>query len=487
MDTLVDNMNRITLSTYKKTGLLVLFFSCSVFCFAQQTNSRAIPPIKTPVSLREDISVEKVMTIGRLAVRLIHNQKTGEFWYSTFDGNVFRISDFDTPKAKEHQVFSAENHGITRLQGAVFLNNTLFLCGNISANEGKGTKGRMVKYELSGSKPELKVVFNTVEYGTNATTFDHGWNALAISPDKKFIYVNSGARTDHGEVQDNKGAYPNARDNALTANVFRFPVNAENLLLGTDEAQLKADGFLYAEGIRNAYDMTFDGKGNLFGVVNSGDYDQSEEMFWIRKGRHYGFPWQMAGIESPQQFSPWEPDPARDPFIGPGSHAWIVKYFRNDPDFPKISPGVKFSPGVQNLGPDANEYRDIASGRIVDGDITGRAVSTFNAHSVPLGLVFDVKNSLSTEFKGDGFVFRYGGGSDRPGTNLLRKSGKDLMHLDMSYNSAADNYYMKTTTLVNNFNSPVDAVMHGNKIYVMEHGTANSEGGRIWKITFPKK
>ena len=66
--------------------------------------------------------VEKVMNIGRLAVRLIHNQKTGEFWYSTFDGNVFRISDFDTPKAKEHQVFSAENHGITRLQGAVFLN-----------------------------------------------------------------------------------------------------------------------------------------------------------------------------------------------------------------------------------------------------------------------------------------------------------------------------------------------------------------------------
>ncbi len=473
--------------TLKKTGLITLFFSCSVFCFAQQTSPRAVAPIKTPVSLRPDISVEKVMNIGKLGVRLMQNEKTREFWYSTFDGNVFRISDFDTPEAKEHQVFSAEDHGITRLQGAAFLGNNLYLCGNISVNEGKGTKGRMVKYELSGSKPVMKEVFNTVEYGTNATTFDHGWNALVVSPDKKFIYVNSGARTDHGEVQDNKGAYPNARDNALTANVFRIPVNAENLLLGTDAAKLKADGHLYAEGIRNAYDMTFDGKGNLFGVVNSGDYDQSEEMFWIRQGRHYGFPWQMAGIENPQQFSPWEPDPAKDPFIGPGSHAWIVKYFRNDPDFPKIPEGVKFSAGVQNLGPDANEYRDIASGKIVDGDITGRAVSTFNAHSVPLGLVFDVKNVLSPEFKGDGFVFRYGGGSDRPGTNLLRKSGKDLMHLDMSYNPAADNYYMKTTTIVNNFNAPVDALLIGNKIYVMEHGTANSEGGRIWKITLPKK
>lgn len=477
--------------TFKKTGLTTLFFSYSIICFAQATvssaNNRAEAPIKTPISLRQDITIEKVMDIGRLGVRLLQNPKTREFWYSTFDGNVFRISDFDTPEAKEHQIFSAEDHGITRLQGAAFLGNNLYLCGNISVNEGKGTKGRMVKYELSGSKSKLIEVFNTVEYGTNATTFDHGWNALAISPDKKYIYVNSGARTDHGEVQDNKGAYPNARDNALTANVFRIPVKAENLLLGTDAAQLKKEGYLYAEGIRNAYDMTFDGKGNLFGVVNSGDYDQSEEMFWIREGHHYGFPWQMAGIENPQQFSPWEPDPAKDPFIGPGSHAWIVKYFKNDPDFPKIPEGVKFSPGVQNLGPDANEYRDIATGKIVDGDITGRTVSTFNAHSVPLGLVFDVKNVLSTEFMGDGFVFRYGGGSDRPGTNLLRKPGKDLMHLDMSYNAAADNYYMKTTTIANNFNAPVDALLIDNKIYVLEHGTANSKGGRIWKITLPKK
>ena len=266
--------------TLKKTGLFVLFFSYSLFINAQQNRTQN-PPVKTPVSLRADVKVEKVMDIGKLGVRLVKNSKTGEIWYSTFDGNVFKITDFDTPKAAEHLMFSAGDHGITRLQGAAFLNNTLFLCGNINANGGKGTKGRMVKYDLSKSKPVLTEVFNTVEYGTNATTFDHGWNALAVSPDKKYIYVNSGARTDHGEVQDNNGAYPNARDNALTSNVFRRPVNAENLLLSTDGAKLKADGYLSAEGIRNAYDMAFDGKGNLFGVVNSGDYDQSEEMFWI--------------------------------------------------------------------------------------------------------------------------------------------------------------------------------------------------------------
>lgn len=466
-----------------KTGLTALFLSCSILAGAQ---NRPAAPIKTPVALRPDITIDKVMDIGPLGVRLIRNPKTGEFWYSTFDGNVFRISDFDTPQAAEHKVFTAEDHGITRLQGAVFLKNTLFLCGNISANEGKGTKGRMVKYDLSKSEPVMTEVFNTVEYGTNATTFDHGWNALEISPDKKYIFVNSGARTDHGEVQDNRGAYPNARDNGLTSNVFRFPINAENLLLPSEASKLKEMGYLYAEGIRNAYDMAFDKDGNLFGVVNSGDYDQSEEMFWIREGHHYGFPWQMAGVENPQQFSPWVPDPATDPFISPGAHAWIVKYFRDDPDFPKIPAGVKFSPGVQNLGPAANEYRDIATGKIVDGDITGRTVSTFNAHCVPLGLVFDTKKALAPEFRGDGFVFRYGGGSDRPGTNLLRKEGKDLLHLEMEYNEAADNFYMKTTSIANNFNAPVDAVLLDNKIYVIEHGAAGSTGGRIWKITLPK-
>lgn len=474
------------------TALSVLFLSA--LAQAQQPGSppavattRQVAPVKTPVSLRPDVTITKVMDIGPLAVRLIRNPKTGEFWYSTFDGNVFRITDFDTPKAAGHKVFSSADHGISRLQGAAFLNNILFLCGNINTNGGKGTKGRMVKYDLSKANPILKEVFNTVEYGTNATTFDHGWNALEISPDKKHIYVNSGARTDHGEVQDNKGAYPNARDNGLTANLFRFPVNAENLLLPSETSKLKELGYIYAEGIRNSYDMAFDGEKNLFGVVNSGDYDQSEEMFWIRQGRHYGFPWQMAGVENPQQFSTWVPDPATDAFISPGAHAWVVKYFRNDPDFPKVPAGVKFSPGVQNLGPDANEYRDIASGKIVDGDITGRAVSTFNAHSVPLGLVFDTKNELSAEFRGDGFVFRYGGGSDRPGTNLLRKPGKDLLHLKMEYNQATDNFYMKTTSIADNFNAPVDAVLLGNNIYVIEHGAEGSAGGRIWKITLPGK
>ncbi|WP_411273013.1 hypothetical protein [Daejeonella sp.] len=46
---------------------------------------------------------------------------------------------------------------------------------------------------------------------------------------------------------------------------------------------------------------------------------------------------------------------------------------------------------------------------------------------------------------------------------------------------------MNITSLVNNFNAPVDAVLLGNKIYVLKHGAADSAGGRIWKISLPGK
>ncbi|WP_246343600.1 c-type cytochrome [Adhaeribacter radiodurans] len=447
--------------------------------------TKAGPEIKTPTSLRPDIKVSHVMKIGPSAIRLFRHPQTGEFWYNTFEGDVYRIINIDKKDARTQKIFTAAEHGIIRLQGAVFHNNSLFLCGNTSVNNGKGTTGRMVRYDLgTGRKPTMTEVFNTVEYGTNATTFDHGWNALEVSPDGKFIYVNTGARTDHGEVQDNRGAYPNARDNALTAKIYRFPINAKNLLLPDDVQKLKADGYLFAEGVRNVFDMAFDPSGNLFGVSNSPDYDAPEDMFWLRQGHHYGFPWVFGGIDNPQQYPGWNPSPETDPFISKNAHAWIVKYFHDDPTFPKPPTGVKFTPGVQNLGPAANEYRDIASGKVTDGDLTGQAVSTFNAHSSPLALFFDTKKVLSEEFRGDGFVMRYTGGGRVGANNLLRKEGRDLLHLKLTYDPATDNYFVKTYRLVDNFNAPVDAVMVGNEVYIMEY--AGQSDANIWKITLPK-
>jgi len=438
--------------------------------------------VKPPVALRPDIKVEHVMEVDSLAVRVLHHPLTGDLWYTTFDGDVFQIRNQKNGQPKAEKIFTAKDHGIPRLQGAAFLNNTLFLCGNVSSNDNKTIMGRMVRYNLSPSKPaEMTVVFNTVNYGANKTIFDHGWNALEISPDGKYIYVNSGARTDHGEVQDNGGLYPNARDNNLTSKIFRFPVDAKDLLLTDDKAKLLADSFLYAEGIRNAYDLAFDPQGNLFAVSNSADYDMPEDMFWIRRNHHYGFPWVMGGIENPQQYNDWKADPETDPFIPKTSHSLEVKYFHTDPTFPKIPEGVKFSPGVQNLGPDANEYRG-HTGKILDGDVTGVTVSTFTAHCSPLGLFFDTKKILEKDLNGDGFVIRYSLGSTSSMMAPFTKQGADLLHLELTYNKASDNYFVKTTRLIEGFKEPTDAVMIGNEVYIITYG---GKGGDLWKVTLP--
>lgn len=455
-----------------------------LFSFAQDTNTRPrrqAPPKTVPNPLRNDIKIEKFHSVGPKAVRLLVHPISGLLYYTDFDGGVYRI-DNNEGKLESKKIFDATNHGITRLQGAVFLKDQLFLCGNISVNNGKGTKGRMVRYDgVSNEKPELNVVFNTVEYGTNATTFDHGWNALEISNDEKYIFVNTGSRTDHGEVQDNRGAYPNARDNALTAKIFRFPVDALNLELPNDLKYLKENGFIYAEGIRNAYDIALDPSANLFAVVNSSDYDHNEDMFWVREGRHYGFPWIIGGIENPQQYPDWQPNPDTDPFIPRSAHAWAMKYFRNDPEFPKIPEGVKFSPGVQNLGPDANEYRG-HSGKILDGDNTGVTTSTFTPHSSPLGLVFDNEKALGADFNGDGFVLRNTLGSRSSMMKAFTDQGRDMLHLKMYYDKGSDNYYVKTTRIIDSFNNPTDAILIKNVMYVIEYDAVEAS---IWKITFP--
>jgi len=55
------------------------------------------------------------------------------------------------------------------------------------------------------------------------TYFDHLYNGIIVSLDGKWVYINGGSRTDHGEVEDNAGAFPDTRDVALTARILAFP------------------------------------------------------------------------------------------------------------------------------------------------------------------------------------------------------------------------------------------------------------------------
>jgi hypothetical protein len=90
--------------------------------------------------------------------------------------------------------------------------------------------------------------------------------------------------------------------------------------------------------------------------------------------------------------------------------------------------------------------------------------------------------ALSEEFKGDGFVLRNTIGTKSSLMKPFTNQGRDLLHLDMSYDKASDNYFVKTTRIMDSFNNPTDAVLLGNSLYIIEY---DAKEGSIWKVNLP--
>jgi hypothetical protein len=236
---------------------------------------------------------------------------------------------------------------------------------------------------------------------------------------------------------------------------------------------------VFARGVRNSFDPAFAPNGELFTGENSGDRDDTEELNWLREGHHYGFPWRMGLADNPQQFPGY--DPEADLLIDHDYTAYQRGFFHDDPGFPPPPPGVVFTDPVLNEGPDADSFRDPATGAIRDASDEGILLGTFTAHRSPLGLVFDAEEAMSPEFRGDGFILSWTRG-DPTGDSRggpFRDPSQDLLHLKLT--REGDGYRARVTRLVSGFNQPIDAAISGNRIYVLEHGGS----GVIWEVTLP--
>ncbi len=86
-------------------------------------------------------------------------------------------------------------------------------------------------------------------------------------------------------------------------------------MLANDRNDLVINGYLFAEGLRNTFDLAFASNGDLLGTENGPDRDMADELNWLRQGHHYGFPWRMGGEDNPQQFPGYDPD--ADPLLNP--------------------------------------------------------------------------------------------------------------------------------------------------------------------------
>ena len=367
-------------------------------------------------------------------------------------------------------IVAAEEHGVPAAN-ALFIDGegTWYLIVSDEEELRRHNIASIVRGRMEGGERVWSLVAETDPYPFSGSGFDHLVNAVAVGPDNRFLYVNSGSRTDHGEVKENQGTFPGLRETPLTAAVLRIPIDADSLRLPDDRDGLLAGGYLFADGLRNTFDLAFAANGDLFGAENGPSRDVSDELNWLREGHHYGFPWRMGGTDNPTLSSGY--DSADDQLL-----SFAHGNYRFDPSFPPPPSAADFTRGVANLGPDG-DHRRRADGVPEDVSDTGDTLFTFTAYRSPLGLVFDLESALGGEYQSDAFVLSLDGRTD-----LLRELGdpaEDLLHLEMQ--KEPDRYVMKSYRIVAGFRRPIDAVLVGRRMYVIDYGTPSP----LWEITFP--
>jgi len=431
-----------------------------------------IPGIAGPTPLREDIRIRKIATAPGSFIRLAVEPGTGDLYYMDGQARIFKLAIRPEGESRGKQVYTlADIGGAVTTEGMAFgPDGTLYILSN---NLQKDTNRGIIRQGIldeSGNR-RWSTFLSTAPLPKSNTNFDHLFNALIVSPDGQYIYFNSGSRTDHGEIQTDGGIFIDTREAPLTSAIFRIPTGLQDVVLENDEEALQAQGYLFADGVRNAFDLAFAADGELWGVDNGPDADYPEELNWLREGHHYGFPWRFGNSDNPQQYPDY--DPALDPAVQPGSAAFEQSTYKNDPTFPP--PPMAFTDPAESLGPDADQYRG-ADGSGRDASDDNHPIHTFTPHRSPLGLVFDTEGALSDEFKGDGFVLSWGA---LVGT--LTDRGQDL--LDLKLTKTGDTYQVKVTQLVTGFDHPIDSVLIKNKLYVLDYGSTGT--GSIWEVTLP--
>ncbi len=428
-----------------------------------------------PTILREGILVRRIVRAPNGSIRLTRDPISGDMFLLNPNQDIYRIILAQGDQSAANKVISKTDLATpgTATGMAFGADGALYIVINDKVGNDK-TQAIVRKGVINASGGRNWSTFVTFgPYPASNTQYDHQVNGIVVSPDNKFVYINSGARTDHGEVQDAKGAHPNTREIALTTKIFRIPTNSENIVLGNDDETLRKAGYVFSDGVRNAYDLEFAPNGDLFGVDNGPDADFPDELNWLREGQHYGFPWRFGTQDNPQASPSY--DPTQDKRLSTDFLAVKEKMYANDPNFPK-APTVKMIDPIANIGPDATQYRaDDGSQR--DTASENKPHYTFTAHRSPLGLVF-ADATLPYDFRPDGatlsaFITSWGsaGGS-------LSDVGKDLLHLRLT--KKGDQYEMQTNQIAKNFKRPIDAVLIRNQLYLLEH----DPGGAIWELTF---
>lgn len=334
----------------------------------------------------------------------------------------------------------------------------------VQCHNGGGTSVKIDKGTPGGGTYTWQTLVTSEGFPPSGTNFDHAFNGLAVSPDGMSLFFGSGSRTDHGEDHGGQREVP------MSSGIFKIStMTPTGNVMNTDQG---AGAILFADGVRNTFDLAFNDVGDLFGAENGPDMDLPDEINFIEMGKHYGFPFRMGAVDNPvrDQAYVWS-----DTCLPPTLQAVTLGTYEYDANFPAAPQGVTFTDPVLNHGPDSDKFRVCPDGAPMDGSDTQTPVAGITGHKSPLGLVFDTAGELCGDYYKAGFFMTYGAVEDR-----FLDGGRDLNLARFTKVGAA--YEVAITQLVAGFEfAPIDAAIVGNKIYTIEFGN----GGNITEITLP--
>lgn len=283
--------------------------------------------------------------------------------------------------------------------------------------------------------PKKLTAWLRTSYPWGNNYYNHGVCHIAEGPDG-MIYVSSGARTDGGEVDGGivgrDAIYWKGGETDYTAGIWRIDPNMEVPKIE-----------MFARGIRNAWSFAWNDRGELFSISNGPDADRPEEMDFVERGKHYGFPYQYADLPATDKAYPYTPD---------------------------APPGLTFTHAIRNFGPAAGGSPD-------------KPIATFDAHSSPAGMLF-CGPEWPASLRGKFLLGRLG--------NFLKDEtyGFDLLTVALKKNSAGI-YEARVETFLAPLARPLDLLRIGQKLYILEYTRPNNKAdkrpmnpGRILELSW---
>lgn len=248
----------------------------------------------------------------------------------------------------------------------------------------------------------------TTPYGIGG--YNHGVSHIAEGPDG-MLYINSGARTDSGEAGTDP-RYSMAGEDPHTAVIWRMNPN--------EEAPQSFE--VYARGLRNSYGFCWDDQNRMLATENGPNAHAPEELNLIEQGKHYGFPFRYADVDT--KFYPHQPDPPE---------------------------GLLITLPFRNIGP--------------DGGGSEKRLATFDPHSCPTGLVW-LEKDWPAPLGGSFLATRFGNMMQ-----LEQDVGYDLLQLKVDF----DQRTLGTKRLIHPLGRPVDIIkLPGHRLVIAEYTRATN-------------